>query len=124
MEKSLNKEVQAVEVTEELQEHVVELFSTIAQECLAENDPDAYQRVFKIMNDDDYDFAFEVRELNSEDLFDEELGDSANLYCAEVHFLAADGSLKNDIHVVDLYFMKNYKDDEDQSASANWFPEE
>ena len=84
--------------------------------------PNEYFRVTKLMSDPDYDFGYELRSVNENDLYDSDLGEAKALVCASIYLVAHEGSLKNDIHLVDIIFLKNYH--EDQRACANWFPEE
>ena len=108
-----------IKITEQ---DVLDLFSGVAVESLSCEKPNEYFRVTKLMSDPDYDFGYELRSVNENDLYDSDLGEVRALVCASIYLVAHEGSLKNDIHLVDIIFLKNYH--EDQRACANWFPEE
>ena len=103
-----------IKITEQ---DVLDLFSGVAVESLSCENPNEYFRVTKLMSDPDYDFGYELRSVNENDL-----REVRALVCASIYLVAHEGSLKNDIHLVDIIFLKNYN--EDQRACANWFPEE
>ncbi|MGN0915800.1 MAG: hypothetical protein ACI4NE_05545 [Succinivibrio sp.] len=107
---------------DELNDRIIELFETLAQECLYDNDEAMYQRTLKIVNDSDYDMVVKVRYLTDDDECPNEVEDRDSLICGEIHFLAQDGTLKNDVHVVDIIFDPDFSEGSD--LVIHWFPEE
>ncbi len=110
---------------EEFNEYVdyaLDLFHILASDALPLNDEDAYDRLYKLDNDDDYEMQISLRNADTEDEFDRNIGAEDEVLCATVEFKAADGSLKNDIRAVEIFF-NEHRDDE-ASLSANWFPDD
>lgn len=97
------------------------MLPTLATEALSENDPQAYDRLAKLYNDEDYELSIALREVLDTDEYDDELGDKQGLICAEFMLVAKDGTLKNDVHLVDIIF--NADIEEEPLISASWFHE-
>lgn len=107
---------------DDLTQQVVELYTTISEEALSLNDPEAYAKVRKITNDDDYSMECRFRNLTEDDEFDPSEFEIDNCIVAEVWFTGAQEQLKNDVHVVDIVFEANRESSNE--ASAKWFPDD
>ena len=105
-----------------LTEQVVDLYTTISEEALSLNDPEAYAKVRKITNDDDYSMECRFRNLTDDDDVDTSEFENDNCIVAEVWFTGAQEQLKNDVHVVDIVFEAN--EESSNEASAKWFPDD
>ncbi|MGN1281443.1 MAG: hypothetical protein ACI4UM_06020 [Succinivibrio sp.] len=99
------------------------LFTDFCEQVLFEQDAEAYKRISKFYFDNDYIFVIGFREITEAD---EEFidPDTRPSFVAEIVYEAEKGSLKNDIHVADLYC--SFEDDSNSHAdcaSVNFFPE-
>ena len=103
-------------------DYALDLFHSRASDALPLNDEDAYDRLYKLDNDSDYSMEISLRNASEEDEYDPEIGDTDKVLCATVQFVAEDGSLKNDIKAVEIFF--NETRDDEATLSANWFPED
>lgn len=97
------------------------MLPTLATEALSVNDPEAFDRLAKLYNDEDYELSIALRDVLDTDEYDEELGDKKALICAEFVLVALDGTLKNDVHIADIIF--NADIENEPLISASWFPE-
>ena len=105
-----------------LTEQVVDLYTTISEEALSLNDPEAYAKVRKITNDDDYSMECRFRNISEDDELDPSDTDIDDCIVAEICFTGAQEQLKNDVHVVDIVF--SVQGEESNAASAKWFPDD
>lgn len=105
-----------------LTDQVVDLYTTISEEALSLNDPDAYAKVRKITNDDDYSMECRFRNISEDDELDPSDSEIDDCIVAEIWFTGAQEQLKNDVHVVDIVF--SAQGEESNAASAKWFPDD
>lgn len=110
------------EQIDDLSEKVVDLFSSISEEALILNNPDAYSRVRKIANDEDYIMECRFRYLSYDDDFFYADSEKDDYIVVEIWYTGAEKELKNDVHVVDIAFSASGGKSEEVSAS--WFPDE
>lgn len=110
------------EQLDKLTEQVVDLYTTISEEALSYNDPDAYAKVRKINNDEDYTMECRFRNISEDDDLDPSVSEIEDCVIAEIWFTGAQEVLKNDVHVVDIVFSVNK--DMSNLASAKWFPDD
>ena len=103
-------------------DYALDLFHILASDALPLNDEYAYDRLYRLDNDEDYSMEISLRNAVESDEFDPEIGELDKVLCATVQFVAADGSLKNDVKAVEIFF--NEHRDDDANLSANWFPDE
>ena len=103
-------------------DYALDLFHILASDALPINDEEAYDRLYRLDNDEDYSMEITLRNAVEGDEFDPDIGEPDTVLCATVKFIAADGSLKNDVKAVEIFF--NEHRDDDAHLSANWFPED
>jgi len=107
---------------EALTDRVLNMYEVLTQEALPQSDSECYERLYRLSNDDDYELGIAIRNLSEDDDYDPDIGTEDEIIVASVFMQAKDGSLKNDVKVVDIIF--NIDPHSDSPVSAFWFPEE
>ncbi len=118
----INVDALTEEEFNEYVDYALDLFHILASDALPLNDEAAYDRLYRLDHDDDYELEISLRNADADDEYNSEIGDTDKVLCATVQFAAKDGSLKNDVIAVEIFFNENR--DDDAALSANWFPEE
>ncbi len=106
---------------EALTDRAFEFYNSAADEALLEVNEDLRNTISRLNQDDDYHIELSARNANAEDEYDSSLGSSDEVLCVGVIYVAEDGSLKNDIHVADVFL--NAQSDSTE-FSILWMPEE
>ncbi|MGN0894063.1 MAG: hypothetical protein ACI4ND_03590 [Succinivibrio sp.] len=80
---------------------ISQLYIDLCEQSLSELDEDVYKRISDLYFDNDYVFVISFREVTQDDIEFVE-SDVEPDFVAEIVYEAEEGSLKNNIHVVDI----------------------